>query len=121
MNVIWEVSWVEFFFVTVVLAGTAAFMTGRAVAVTWGSWLRLAIYIALLSLATRFIHYGLFGGTFLLPPASFPVGIHYYLVDYVVLIAIAALGRQITRARQMGEQYGFIYDRAGPIGWKRKA
>ncbi|WP_026379669.1 DUF6867 family protein [Afifella pfennigii] len=121
MNLIWEVSWAEFLFVTVILAGSAAVMTGRAVAVTWGSWLTLAIYIALLCLATRFIHYALFGGTFLLPPSDFPVAIYYYFIDFVVLMIIAGTARQMTRARQMGEQYSFLYDRSGPFGWRRKA
>ncbi|MDQ0326841.1 hypothetical protein J2R99_002710 [Rhodopseudomonas julia] len=118
MNLIWEVSLTEFTLVTLVLGGLAAWMTGRAVALTWGSWLRLAVYIALLSLAVRFIHYSLFGGTFFLPPAGFATGLHYYVVDFIALMLIAAAARQMNRSHQMSEQYSFLYDRSGPFGWK---
>ena len=36
-------------------------------------------------------------------------------------VRAAALGRQITRARQMSSQYHFLYDRAGPLGWRERA
>ena len=52
---LWEVTAFEFVLVTVLLAGAAAFMTGRAVASTWSSNRTLLFYILLLAAATRFI------------------------------------------------------------------
>lgn len=99
-TVIWEVSFWEFLFVTVILAGGAAYMTGRAVARIWKGLAQLAIYIVLLAAATRFIHFSLFSGTLISP--------YYYVVDLIVLLAIAALGFKVTRSRQMSRQYGFL-------------
>ena len=110
---LWEVSLWEFLFVTVALAGGAAYLTGRAVALSWSPNAQLVIYMVLLTAAARFIHFALFYGSLL--------SLHYYLVDLAVLLAIAFLGKRITRAGQMSRQYSFAYRRAGPIGWSRKA
>ncbi|MCT8988817.1 hypothetical protein NYR54_00700 [Chelativorans sp. SCAU2101] len=108
----WEVSWWEFLLVTAILAGGAAYLTGRAVARAWQSNLQLVYYIILLAAATRFIHFALFRGTLL--------SLHYYVVDFGVLLVIAFLGNRITRARQMATQYSFLYARAGLLGWKAR-
>ncbi|WP_173933636.1 DUF6867 family protein [Chelativorans sp. Marseille-P2723] len=107
---LWEVSLWEFLFVTVILAGGAAYLTGRAIARAWQPKLQLAFYIVLLAAATRFIHFALFGGTLLT--------LHYYVVDLIVLLAIAFLGMRITRAGQMSTQYSFRYARKGFLGWR---
>lgn len=121
MGMIWEVSFGVFLLVTVVLGGGAAWVTGRAMAQTWGSWWQLVVYVVLLNAAVRFIHFSLFGGSFFLPLATFNTAWHYFLVDFAVLMVLAALGRQTMRARQMSSQYGFLYRRAGPLGWRRRA
>ncbi len=115
---IWEISLIEFILVTGILGGGTAWITGRATALTWGPWLQLVFYILLLTLALRFIHFSLFSGTFLLPYSTLATGLYYYAVDFIVLIAFATLGRRMTRAAQMATQYGFLYDRAGPLGWR---
>lgn len=109
---LWEVSLYEFILVTIVLAGGAAYMTGRAAAITWTPVLQLVLYMVLLAAATRFIHFALFRGTLL----SF----YYYVIDLAVLIVIAFIGMRVTRAGQMSRQYGFRYLRSGPFGWKLK-
>src|SRR5690606_20763161 len=108
----WEVTLWEFLFVTVALAGGAAYLTGRSVARSWLTDVNLVIYMLLLAAATRFIHFALFSGTLLSP--------YYYVVDLIVLLALAFLGKRITRAGQMGRQYGFIYARTGLLSWARK-
>ncbi|WEX09730.1 DUF6867 family protein [Chelativorans sp. AA-79] len=110
---LWEVTFWEFFFVTVLLAGGAAYLTGRAIARAWQSNLQLAGYIVLLAAATRFIHFALFNGTLLT--------LHYYLVDLAMLLVIAFLGKRITRARQMTTQYSFGYARSSLIGWRARS
>lgn len=98
---IWEVSPTYFIILTVVIGGAAAFMTGRAIAGKWGSNAILAFYVALLTAAIRFLHFALFDGSLLSP--------YYYLVDFIVLLAIAFAGKAMTRRSQMAEQYGFRF------------
>ena len=105
---LWEVSLFEFVRVTVILGGGAAWLTGRATARAWSPWWQLVFYVALLTIALRFIHFSLFEGTFFLPPSDFPIALYYSGVDFVVLMVAAALGRQVTRSRQMARQYGFL-------------
>lgn len=112
MTFLWEVTMWEFVFVTVILAGGAAFLTGRALARTWETDVKLVLYMVLLAAATRFIHFALFGGSLL--------SAWYYFVDLVVITAIAFLGKRMTRTRQMATQYSFDYERNGSFAWRRK-
>ena len=116
MNAVWEVSLADFLLVTLALGGGAAWMTGRATALTWSPWWLLVLYIVLLTVAVRFIHFSLFSGSFFLPPSTFETALYYAMIDFVVLLVAAALGRQTTRSRQMARQYGFLRGRAGPAG-----
>lgn len=102
-----------FLFVTCVLGGWAAWMTGRAMASTWRPYPVLVAYLMLLGLAVRFIHFSLFGGTLL--------SIHYYLVDTVVLQVIGAAGYRMTRVAQMTSKYRWLYLANGPFAWKDRA
>ncbi len=112
LTLLWEVSFTEFLFVTLLLGGAAAWLTGRAMASTWQpNWL-LAIYLAMLAAAVRFIHFALFDGTLLSG--------WYYIVDLIVLLVIGFAGKRFTRAGQMVRQYGFTFSRAGPFGWSRR-
>src|SRR5688572_13124392 len=113
---LWEISLFEFIRVTVLLGGGAAWLTGRATARTWSPWWKLVLYIALLTIALRFVHFSLFEGTFFLPPEDFGTALHFAAVDFVVLLIAAAIGRQVTRAGQMARQYGFLSGREGAAG-----
>jgi len=105
-TLIWEVTFWEFVLVTVVLAGGAAYLTGRAIASVWQGTTQVVIYMVLLAAATRFIHFALFKGTLL--------SANYYLVDLIVLLIAAGIGFVVTRRRQMQRQYGFLHrDPAG--------
>jgi hypothetical protein len=42
------------------------------------------------------------------------------IVDTLVLIAGAFLGYRLTRARQMVNQYPWLYQSAGPFNWKQR-
>ena len=109
---LWEIGFGEFLFVTVALGGLGAWLTGRAVAITWRSKLALVRYVVLLTMAVRFIHYALFQGTLTSP--------WYFTVDLIVLLIIAFAGMQMTRSAQMAGQYGFEYERIGRFGWKHR-
>ena len=106
MGIIFETNLWVFLLVTVVLGGGAAYLTGSAVAVTWRPLFKLVVYIVLLAAAVRFIHYALFDGTLL--------SLHYYLVDLIVLLAIAGLGFRLTRTNQMTGQYSWLYEQGRP-------
>jgi len=101
-----------FLLVTVVMGGWAAWMTGRACALTWRPWVVLALYLVILAGAVRFIHMALFGGTLL--------SIHYYIVDLLVVQAIGALGFRFTRVRQMVARYSWLFQGSGPFNWQRR-
>jgi hypothetical protein len=107
-----EPSFFLFALVTVILGGWAAWMTGRAMALTWRAYWQLVLYLLVLTGAVRFIHYALFEGTLLT--------VQYYLVDAVVLLVIGSLGFRYYRARQMSTQYRWLYERTGPFSWRER-
>ena len=77
-------------FVTLVLGGGCALLAGRAIASTWRSiWVAAAAMIPM-GLAVRFVHFALFNETLLMPRT--------YAVETLVLMAIACLSFQRTRA-----------------------
>jgi hypothetical protein len=105
-------SLVQILFVTGILGGAAAWLAGRALALTWGPVWQTAAYMLLLGAAVRFVHFALFEAT-LLSPLS-------YGVDTLYLIVVGALSWRMTRAAQMAEQYHWLYARSGPLGWRMR-
>ncbi len=105
-------SWPVFIGLTVMIFGGAAFLTGQALARTWQPQLLLLPYSLLLGCGDRFLVYALFGGELL--------SVAGYLVDSLVLLAIAALAYQLTRAHKMVSQYPWLYERRGLFGWREK-
>ncbi len=103
----------EFLFVTVILGGMAARATGRANAATWRPMVQTVIYVIILGFAIRFLHFALFQRTLLSP--------QYYIVDEIVLQAMAAWSYTSTRAGQMATQYSWMFERSGLIGWRRRS
>ena len=100
----------QFFFVTCLLGGWAAWMTGRACAMTWRSYSSLIVYLLVLGVAVRFIHHALFEGTMLT--------VQFYVVDTIILIALGTLGFRYTRTNQMVTQYHWLYERASLLSWR---
>ncbi|MCX5496996.1 hypothetical protein OSH11_19990 [Kaistia dalseonensis] len=107
-----ESSLLVFLFVTCILGGAGAWMTGRACARTWRPYPPLLVYLLILSFAVRFIHFALFGGTLL--------SLHYWLVDLVVVVIIGTIGYRYTLANQMVSQYYWLYAKSGPFSWQAK-
>lgn len=97
---------------TVCLMGFAAYMTGKATAVTWKPAWHALVYALLLGLADRFLAYALFGGELLLLSA--------YLIDTGTLVAIALFAWRLGRARKMVSQYPWLYERDGLLSWRSK-
>lgn len=108
-----ETSGWTFILVTVVMGGWAAWMTGKACAQTWRSYSSLFVYGLILGVAVRFIHFSMFGGSF--------VALQYYVVDTIVVLAIAFIGYRYTRAGQMVTQYYWLYERSGPLNWRQRS
>lgn len=95
---------------TLIIAGAAAWMAGKAVADTWRpAWMAVVSGFGL-ALATRFLTYGLFDGELL----SF-IG---YARDAATLGAIAWIAWRMRLAAKMADQYPWLYERAGPFGWR---
>ena len=107
-----ELSLGVFLLVTVVLGGGAAWLAGRAIAATWRPWWHVAVYMLILAVAVRFLHYALFEGKFLT--------LHYYLVDYAVCLGAGLLGFRLMRVTQMVDRYGWINERARLLRWRRR-
>jgi small-conductance mechanosensitive channel len=108
-----EASVWQFLFVTCLLGGGAAWMTGRACAQTWRPYYSLVLYLLALGIGVRFIHHALFWGTMFT--------FQYYVVDTIVLLILGTLGYNYTRTNQMVTQYYWLYERASPLRWQPKS
>ena len=93
-----------------------AWAIGRAVAATWRPLWQCVPYALLLGLAGRLVFWGLSGGT----NEEFLQGFSGLYVDIVVLIGIAAAAFRLTQARKMVTQYPWLYEPAGPFGWRER-
>ena len=113
MNLYAEESLLQVFFVTVLIGGGAAWLSGRAIAQTWRPFWHLLIYMALLGAAVRFVHFALFEGTLLSIPS--------YAVDTLYLLLVGALAWRMTRAAQMATQYYWLFERTSPLTWRPRA
>jgi hypothetical protein len=102
-----------FFLVAVAMGGGAAWLAGRSIAATWRPWWHVAIYMLLLALAVRFMHFALFNSKLL--------SLHYYLVDYAVCLTSGLLAFRAMRVRQMVTNYRWINERVGVLRWRRRA
>lgn len=101
-----------FLLITLFLGGSAAWITGRAIAQTWRPYWHVPMYILPLSAAVRFLHFALFEAP-LLSGRSFAT-------DYVILLVLASLGYRAMRAQQFATQYSWLFARKGPLWWGRK-
>jgi hypothetical protein len=102
-------SWGVSLGITLIFCGGCAFMTGQALAATWRPAWQIAPYALLLGCGDRFLIWGLFEGELL--------SVSGYLIDAVILAAIAVFAYRVTRARQMVVQYPWLYRRIGLFTW----
>ena len=100
-------------FVTCILGGAAAWATGHSLASTWRPFWQVVGYMLLLGAAVRFVHFALFEGELLSVPS--------YLADMLYLLLVGSLSWRMTYARRMATQYRWLYERAGPFGWRERA
>jgi len=102
----------SFVFLTVILGGAAAFMSGRNIAQAWKSRRLLAFYCFLLACAVRFLHYALFEGTLLSTKGL--------AIDLIVMLAAGFLGYRLMRVTQMVTQYRWLYKRSAVFWWQSR-
>jgi hypothetical protein len=102
-----------FLLVSIIFGGGAAWLSGRAIALTWRPVWQVFVYSLILGCAVRFIHFSLFGGTLL--------SAHYYLIDSLVCMGTGFLGFRAARVSQMVTQYRWINRPDGPLRWRRQA
>jgi hypothetical protein len=102
--------WASFLVLTILVFGFAAAMTGRALASNWRSPWQVFAYAVLLAAADRFLLYALFGGV-LLSAGGF-------ILAALILFAIAIAAYRLIQVRRMVTQYPWLFERAGPFGWR---
>jgi len=98
--------------ITVLLMGFASYMTGQALANTWRPMWQTVPYALLLGGADRFLVWGLFEGELFL--------LSGYLIDSLVLLAIAVLAYRLMQVHKMVTQYPWLYERSGLLGWRAR-
>jgi hypothetical protein len=98
--------------VTLVLMGSAAFMTGQAVASTWRPMWQVFSYSFLLGLGARFLIFALFEGKLL--------SLTGLLADVVVLTLIGLFAYRLTHVSRMVSQYPWLYRRVGFWGYGKR-
>lgn len=91
--------WV-FLLCTVVLGGGTAYISGKVIAQTWRPQWQLPVYVLLIALAVRFMHFALFEEVL--------VSLKNLGVDYAVLMACGLTGYMAMRRAQMSKQYGWV-------------
>ena len=99
------------FFVLTGLGAAAAFATGRALAGGWSPLWRIAPAMVALAAAVQFLHFALFQEELL--------SLHYYLVTFVLLLAMAWFGYAAMRARQKATQYSWAFEKVG-LRWRAR-
>ena len=101
-----------FLVLTVILGGGAAFLAGRGLASKWRPVWTAVLAMVPLTFGLRFLHYALFGSEL--------TSIHYLATEFVILLAACLLGYRMTIAKKMVRQYPWLYQPAGPLGWRSR-
>ena len=95
---------------TVVIGGSAAWLSGRALALGWRPvWMVVPTTLGL-ALADRFFVWALFAGEFY--PATGT------LAEFATLLSLGLLAHRYTWTRRMVQQYPWLYERIGPFMWR---
>jgi Domain of unknown function (DUF6867) len=97
---------------TVIITGGAAIMTGRALADGWKPPWQVVLACFGLDLANRFLVYALFAGQLL--------SLSGFLIDFVVITALALVAYRITAVHKAVSQYPWRYERLSPFTYREK-
>jgi hypothetical protein len=102
----------SFLGLTLLLFGGGALATGRALALHWRPVWQALPYALLLAAGDRFLLYALFAGELLSATG--------YAIAAAILLALALLAYRRVQARLMVRQYPWLYESAGPLGWRER-
>ena len=94
------------------LFAIAALLTGRATAETWRPAWQIVPTALVLAATERFLLFALFEAK--------PWSVGGFAAASVVLLAVIAASYYGARARKMVRQYPWLYEPAGPFGWRPK-
>jgi branched-chain amino acid transport system ATP-binding protein len=108
-----SVSWPVFVGLTLVMFGWLAFMAATALARMWRPWWSNIAYGLILGVGNRILEMMLYDGRLL--------SLRGYLVDTAYIVAVMLLFYRGALARRMVQQYPWLYERAGPFGWRERA
>ena len=97
---------------TLIVAGGAAIMAGRALADSWRPPSQVVFASFGLTLADRFLVYALFEGELL--------SLSGFLIDFVILTGMALLGYRVTLVHKMVTQYPWRYEQASPLSYRER-
>jgi hypothetical protein len=103
----------QVFFVTCVLGGGAAWITGHTLADSWRSFGYTFLYLLLLGAAVRFAHFALFHA-----PLFSVAG---YLSDLAFLVLAGGISWRLARVKRMVSQYRWLYEQTSPFTWRKRA
>lgn len=98
---------------TVIIAGGAGVMTGRAQADGWKPVWEVVLASFGLALANRFLVYALFDGELL--------SLSGLVIDFLVITALALLAYRVTLVHKMVTQYPWRYERASLFSYRERA
>jgi hypothetical protein len=102
-----------FIALTLIVAGGAAIMTGRAFADAWKPAWQVLLACVGLALADRFLVYALFDGELL--------SLGGLVIGFLVLTALAMLAYRVTLVRKMVIQYPWRYERTSLFHYRERA
>jgi hypothetical protein len=97
-------------FLTFVLGCGCAWAAGRAIALSWRPAGYAAVAMVPVGFALRFLHFALFE-----EPLVEPLTLTF---EITCLVAVALVSWRYARAGQMIRQYYWLYEAAGPLGWR---
>ena len=98
---------------TLIIAGGAAIMTGRALADGWQpAWVVVAACFGL-GIADRFLVYALFQGELL--------SLSGFVIHFLVLVTLALIAWRVTAVHKMVSQYPWRYERTSLFAYREKA
>jgi hypothetical protein len=102
----------QFFFVTCILGGGAAWMAGHTLANNWKPFAQTLFYLVLLGAAVRFVHFALFQAELF--------SLRAYLADTAFLILAGGVSWRLARVQRMVSQYRWLYERNGLFSWRER-
>ena len=110
LNVITAGNPAVFLFITVLLIGGAALLTGRALARAWRPIWQVVLSCLGLGLVDRFLVYALFDGSL--------DSIFAYLIDSLVITGIGTFCYRVVHVSMVIQQYPWLFERASSLMYR---